>query len=72
MLFNYIFYKYYVDKTDSYSLATITVVIAMSIGLICVLLIPIDIFMTTSKDAEKLSGIYKVDTNYFKTIMTSM
>ena len=49
-------------------MATFTVVIAMSVGLICVLLIPIDIFITTSKDVQKLTDL-KLDTNYFKAIL---
>ncbi len=49
MLCNYIYCKYYVDPTESYPLATLTIVISMSIGLCSVLLIPIDIFLITYK-----------------------
>lgn len=49
MLCNYIYCKYYVDPTESYPLATLTIVITMTIGLCCVLLIPIDIFLITYK-----------------------
>jgi hypothetical protein len=60
-----------VDKTESYSLAAFTVVIGMSIGLMCVLLIPIDIFLTTSDDA-KFAEIIKIDKNYLGQIMMSI
>jgi len=71
LLFNYIFYKYYVDQTDSYPLATFTIVVSMSIGLLCVLLIPIDIFLTTFKDEkiDKLAEMIKLDRTYFQQIM---
>jgi hypothetical protein len=74
LLFNYFFYKYYVDPTDSYPLATFTVVIGMTVGLLCVLLIPIDIFLTTthnSQNIQKISEIIKIDKSYFQTIMYS-
>jgi len=73
LLFNYFFYKYYVDPTDSYPLATFTVVIGMTVGLLCVLLIPIDIFLTThnSQNIEKITEIIKIDRSYFQTVMYS-
>ena len=49
MLCNFIYSNYYVDPTESYPLATITIVISMTIGLICILLIPIDIFLISYK-----------------------
>jgi LMBR1 domain-containing protein 1 len=70
MLFNYIFYKYYVDSVDSYPLASMTVSIGMSIGLLCVLLIPIDIFLITDK-AQTIEKLIKIDITYFSTIMYS-
>ena len=49
MLFNYVYCNYYVDPTESYPLATVTIVISMTIGLCCILLIPIDIFLISYK-----------------------
>ena len=63
-MFNYIFYKYFVDASESYSLATITVTITMTIGLLCILLIPLDIFLinykgiTIIQDREILQNVF--------------
>ena len=61
------------DVTESYSLAGITIVISNSIGLLCVLLIPIDIFLTTYKNdqIDKIAEIIKLDRNYFQVLMLS-
>ncbi len=61
------------DPTDSYPLATFTIVIGMSVGLLCVLLIPIDIFLTTyrNENIDKLAGMIQLDRSYFQTIMLS-
>ncbi len=73
LLFNYIFYKYYVDPTDNYFLASITFTLSMSVGLLCVLLVPIDIFLTTYKHEkiDKIVEIIKFDTSFFQQIMFS-
>jgi len=68
LLFNYIFYHYYVDKTETFSLATFTVTISMSIGLLCVLLIPIDIFLVTHKE-DSINSI--LDRNYLQNVFFS-
>jgi hypothetical protein len=46
----------------------------MSVGLLCVLLIPIDIFLTTYKHEkiDKIAEIIKFDSNYFQQIMFSI
>jgi len=67
LLFNCIFYKYYVDPTESYSLAGITVVLTMSIGLLCVLLIPIDVFLVSYKESS-INNI-QINRDYLKDIM---
>ena len=53
---NWLYCNYYTDKTESYLLATITIVLSMSLGLFCILLIPIDIFLISLKD-ESLANI---------------
>ncbi len=62
------------DSTDNYFLASITVTLSMSVGLLCVLLIPIDIFLTTYKHEkiDKIAEIIKFDSNYFQQIMFSI
>jgi hypothetical protein len=60
-----------IPNPQSPILATFTVVIGMSIGLLCVLLIPIDIFLTTyrSDRIDKLAEMIKLDRSYFQQIM---
>jgi hypothetical protein len=67
MLCNFIYCKYYVDPTESYPLATITIVISMTIGLICILLIPIDIFLITFK-GDTVSNI-SIDRSNLKAVI---
>ena len=45
----------------------------MTIGLLCVLLIPIDIFLTTykSQNLDKLAEMIKLDRSYFEGVMLS-
>jgi hypothetical protein len=45
----------------------------MTMALLCVLLIPIDIFLTTYKDEkiDKIAEMIKIDRSYFQQIMLS-
>jgi LMBR1 domain-containing protein 1 len=55
LVFNYAIVKYYTDATESYTLATTITVISLTVTLIAVLLIPIDIYIST--EDQKFSGI---------------
>lgn len=50
LIMNYMLVKYYTDSLDSTSISTLTTVISLSITLLSVLLIPVDIFLTSSSD----------------------
>ena len=42
--------NYYIDPSESYGLAIIITVFSLTISLLCVLLIPIDIFLVSRMD----------------------
>jgi len=44
-MFNSLLYNYYVDSSENYFLANFTFIITMSIGLFCLMLIPIDSYI---------------------------
>jgi hypothetical protein len=50
LLGNWLYCNYFTDKTESYTLATATTVVSMSLGLFCILMIPIDVFLVSVKD----------------------
>ena len=59
------------DKTETFALASFTVTMSMTIGLLCVLLIPIDIFLITHKDIHEHAINSIVDRNYLQNIFYS-
>ena len=56
LLFNYFFVKYYCDPHESYPLAILTIVCSLSVTLICVLLIPIDILITSDTGFKEINN----------------
>lgn len=47
--FSFLLVKYYTHPSESYTLATVTTTLSFSLTLSCVLLVPIDIFITSSR-----------------------
>eukprot|EP00434_Breviolum_minutum_P039414 symbB.v1.2.035000.t1/scaffold4623.1/size37307/3 len=50
MLLSYIIYHYFVDPEKSYSLAMVTVILSLTIGILCTLIIPVDIYVISEGD----------------------
>merc|ERR1719261_389471 len=50
LLMNYVIYHYYVDPHESYYLAMVTVVLSLTVSVLCTFLIPIDIYIISAGD----------------------
>ncbi len=69
---NYTLTKYYVDPSDSYPLATFTIVLSLSIGFISILMIPIDVLLINKNglmNLEKIADIVQLDDKLLETII---
>lgn len=49
LVFNFLLVKYYIDPSESYALATVVTMLSFSVTLMCVLLIPLDIFIASGQ-----------------------
>ena len=54
IIFNILIYNYYVDPSENYKLANITFIITMSIGLFCLMLVPIDSYIISDIQELKI------------------
>ncbi|CAJ1354892.1 unnamed protein product [Effrenium voratum] len=45
LLLSYIIYHYFVDPEESYLLAMVTVILSLTVGILCTLIIPVDIYV---------------------------
>lgn len=45
LLFSYVLYHYFADPQESYLLATVTVVLSLTVSVLCAMLIPVDIYV---------------------------
>ena len=67
MLFNYVFYYRYADRTEHHCLAAIVFTVSMSLAVLCILLIPIDVFIANDKVKEIIN--VNIDMSQFNQIM---
>jgi len=47
IIFSKLFINHYLDPTESYMLINFTITISLTISMICIFLIPIDVFVVT-------------------------
>lgn len=71
LLFNYLFYNRYVDKSETHCLAALVFTVSMSVALLCVLLIPIDVFLASQSSTKAITETINVviDRDIFNKIM---
>ena len=67
MLFNYVFYYRYADRSEHHCLAAIVFTVSMSLAVLCILLIPIDVFIANDKVKEIIN--VNIDMSQFNQIM---
>ncbi|MCQ2817870.1 MAG: LMBR1 domain-containing protein [archaeon] len=74
-IFNFLLYNRFIDKSESNSIALSVFVLTMSACLLCILLIPLDVFISSSYEGKeavnKVSGVIgiKLDIGYFPKVM---
>jgi len=68
--FCYVLVNYYMDSTEKNALSMITVALSYTLGLVCLLLIPVDVFLV-SEQHKKLEDIFltKQDLMSFSTYL---
>lgn len=50
LLMSYVIYHYFADPRESYGLACVTVVLSLTVSILCTLLIPVDIYVISEGD----------------------
>jgi len=66
-LLSYILYHYYADPSESYGLAVITVVLSLTVSILCALLIPVDIYVISEGDITSESLHVTISQDHVRT-----
>lgn len=55
LLLSYVVYHYFADPAESYRLATVSVVLSLTVSVLCAMLIPVDIYVISEGDIKSES-----------------
>jgi len=67
LLLSYLIYHYFADPLESYGLAVVTVVLSFTVSILCVLLIPVDIYITSQGDITSEALHMKISQEHVRT-----